>query len=116
MSEISFQTRSALGLSSASSVGDGSQNRVTSTTKGLVELPKLTSSTVHHHSKSRHVQKPQSHLRYWRLMRQMQCRLLLLVYLLLGLSLPILALGVVNWFTLHSLQEKVNNPTLLRRG
>lgn len=111
MSEISFQTRSALGLSSVSPDGNCSQNRETSKTKESVELPKLASSTVYHHSKLRHVQKPQSHLRYWRLMRQMQCRLLILVYLLLGLSLPILALGVVNWLTLHSLQEKMNQES-----
>lgn len=111
MSEFSFQTRPALGHSSVSPVGNASQNQETSTTKELVELPKLARSTVHHQSKLRHVQKPQSHLRYWRLMRQMQCRLLILVYLLFGLSLPILALGVVNWLTLHSLQEKINQES-----
>lgn len=77
-------------------------------TKESVELPKFVSSKVHH-VRLQGVQQQQSHLRDWHSVRQMQYRLLILIYLLLGLSLTAVVLGVVNALTLHSLQEELTS-------
>lgn len=77
-------------------------------TKESVELPKFVSSKVHH-VRLEGVQQQQSHLRDWHSVRQMQYRLLILIYLLLGLSLTAVVLGVVNALTLHSLQEELTS-------
>ena len=54
-------------------------------------------------------QKQQSHLSPWHSIQQRQYRrLLILIYLLLGLSFAALALGAVNYLTLHSLEREVN--------
>ncbi len=46
--------------------------------------------------------------RLWRSLWQGQIRLLILVYLLLGMSIAALVLGIVNYLTLRSLQLQVN--------
>lgn len=70
-------------------------------------LPEAVALMTHPSRTQRMQQQPRS-IR-WRLLQQMQYRrLLILVYLLLGLSLTSVILGVVNYFTLHSLQEELH--------
>lgn len=83
---------------------DRAKHQNASTTKQSVELPKFVSSI--HNVKLQDVRR-QSYLRHWHSVRQMQYRLLILVYLLLGLSITAVVLGVVNGLTLHSLQEEL---------
>lgn len=106
MSEFN-QIRSSPALPLFSSVSkDLAKQRQVSTIKQSGKLQKVTISTEHR-AELESVQQQQSHLRHRRSMQQMQYRLLILIYLLFGLSTVSLVLGVVNWFTLHSLQEKV---------
>lgn len=106
MSEFNSQTHCAIAFPTGAPVGNDRANRQASINKQSVKLPECVSSTVHHVS-SKHVQQQPSHLSQWRSVRQMQCRLLILVCLLLGLSLTALIVGVINLLTLHSLQEEV---------
>lgn len=107
MSEFNFAVVSdrTLRKDSGNQGNDRAKHQNASTTKQAVELPKFVSSKVHY-VKLQDVQQ-QSYLRHWHSVRQMQYRLLILVYLLIGLSLTAVVLGVVNGLTLHSLQEEL---------
>ena len=105
MSEFNQNRSPALPLFSSVSKELAKQRQV-STIEQSGKLQKNTSSTKHR-AELGCVQQPQSRLSHQRSMQQMQYRLLILIYLLFGLSTVSLVLGVVNWFTLHSLQEKV---------
>lgn len=77
------------------------RHRKASTPEQSVELREVV-TPIHHSTQ----QKQQSHLSPWRSIQQRQYRrLLILIYLLLGLSFAALALGAVNYLTLHSLQR-----------
>lgn len=106
MSEFKFAVVSdrTLRKDSGNQGNDRAKHHDASTTKQSVELPKFVSSIQN--VRLQKVQQ-QSHLRHWHSVRQMQYRLLILVYLLIGLSLTAVVLGVVNGLTLHSLQEEL---------
>lgn len=108
MSEFKSQTYSAVALPTVSVEDNTAKPREAVKNKQSISLPPGVSSTAQQARLQQRVQQGQSHFRQWRTVQQMQYRLLILVCLLLGLSVSALVLGVVNWFTLHSLQEEVN--------
>ena len=75
-------------------------------TKQSEEPQKATNSTVNQ-AKLRPLSQQKSHLRIWHSIRRLQYRVLVSVYLLLGVSLASLILGVVNFLAIHSLQSQV---------
>lgn len=108
MTEFRSQTNSVVALPSVSFVeNDTTKPREVAKNKQSVELPPAQRSTVDLVRSQQREQQQQS-FKQRRMVRQMQYRLLILICLLLGLSVSALVLGVVNWFTLHSLQEQVN--------
>jgi hypothetical protein len=105
MSEHNSRAQSTLVLPPLSPVSNQSKHRQASTKQSV--LQEVVTSMVHHPRTQRMQQ--QSHLNRWQLVQQMQYRrLLILVYLLLALSLTAVVLGVINYLTLHSLQEELH--------
>lgn len=109
MSGFKSQTYSAVVLPTVSVVED---DRVklnqAAKNKQSIELPPDVNFTVDQRRLQKRVQQQQSYFKQWRTVRKMQYQLLILICLLLGLSVSALVVGIVNWFTLHSLQSEVN--------
>lgn len=108
MSQLNSRTRSALVPPFFGVSQDLEKHQKASKPEQSLELREVVTSTDHHPNAQR-MQQQQSYLGRWRSVQQMQYRrLLILVYLLLGLGLSSLVMGIVNSLTLHSLQQEVN--------